>query len=444
MSFNQFLPAVRPVSAIVAAVAFCMGTAAVAAEAGRVVFVAGEAGTASKALSIGDAVQEGDELVTGKNGYVYVRTIDKGLLILRPSSKARIVQYHVDTQVPENSRVKLELLSGVARAVSGEAVKKARHNFRFNTPVAAIGVRGTDFTVFTNQELSSVTVLSGAVVVSGFGGNCLPGGAGPCEHAASRELAAGQAGQMLQVRRGQVEPRLTIGGQTPDAAAPARNDEPVAKTDGTQGGVTLDPLKADLLNQGIVRQTNVTPPVTPVPPLIEMPIAEIPVASRLLWGRWEPVQGRAPTLAAADIAAAAPLARSGSYAIYRTPGATFQSPEQGSMGFSLAQSEALVRNEATSSVTMATLQNGKLNVDFGKATFATSFDLVNNNQTYALMAEGTVSRDGQLTGNSQFNKPTNMNVTGALGHQDGGNAAYIFSSRLDPSKVANGVTYWVK
>ncbi|MBB3220864.1 FecR family protein [Pseudoduganella umbonata] len=436
---------------MLAVAAFVLSAGAWAAEAGRVVFVSGEAGTVGKPLAVGDAVQEGDELVTGKNGYVYVRTVDQGLLILRPSSKARIVQYHVDTQVPENTRVKLELVTGVARAVSGEAVKKARQNFRFNTPVAAIGVRGTDFTVFTDQETSSVAVTAGAVVVSGFGGNCAPGGTGPCEHAASRELAAGQPGQMLQVRRGQTQPRLTVGGSTPNTVAPPRNDEPVAKADGVQGVPVLDPLKADLLNQSVVRQNNVPqqPEPQPLPPQIgpSTPIVEVPPElpqAQLLWGRWEAVNGKAPTLAAADTAAATPVARSGSYAIYRTPGTTFQSPEQGSIGFSLAQSEAIVRNEATSAVTMATLQNGKLNVDFGKATFATSFDLIDNQQTFALQAEGKVSRDGQLSGNSQFNKPTNMNVTGAIAGPDGSSAAYIFSSRLDPARVANGVTQWVK
>lgn len=35
-----------------------------------------------------------------------------------------------------------------------------------HTPVAAIGVRGTDFTVFTSSETSSVSVASGGIVES--------------------------------------------------------------------------------------------------------------------------------------------------------------------------------------------------------------------------------------------------------------------------------------
>jgi hypothetical protein len=171
-----------------------MGANAYAGEAGRIVFVTGEVYADSRRAALNDAVREGQELSTGKDGYVYLKTADDGLLILRPASRARIVAYHVDRQVPSNTHVKLELLSGVARSVSGTAVKQARQNFRFNTPVAAIGVRGTDFTVFTDQESSSVTVLSGAIVVSGFGGACLPTGGGPCEHTASRGVG-GRSGR---------------------------------------------------------------------------------------------------------------------------------------------------------------------------------------------------------------------------------------------------------
>lgn len=130
-----------------------------AAEAGRIVLVHGTAQVANRTLALGDAVAEGDEIATGKDGYVYLRTVDNGLLILRPSSRARIVTYHVDRQNPANTRIKFELLSGVARSVSGEAVKLARQNFRFNTPVAAIGVRGTDFTVYTDQQTSRKSVV---------------------------------------------------------------------------------------------------------------------------------------------------------------------------------------------------------------------------------------------------------------------------------------------
>ena len=148
---------------LVAALLACAAHAA-HADAGKIIFVAGNAKAGEQAAREGAAVAEGQLLSTGSDGFIYVKTVDNGLFILRPNTRARIVTYHIDQKNPANTRIKLELLSGVARSKSGEAVKLARQNFRFNTPVAAIGVRGTDFTVFTDDETSRVAVISGGVV----------------------------------------------------------------------------------------------------------------------------------------------------------------------------------------------------------------------------------------------------------------------------------------
>jgi hypothetical protein len=430
--------------------------AAVAGEAGRIVFVTGDVKAGNKTAVLGEAVQEGAEIVTGKDGYIYLKTVDDGLLILRPASRARIDAYHIDSKDPANSRVKLELLSGVARSVSGKGVKAARQNFRFNTPVAAIGVRGTDFTVFTDQQTSNVTVLAGAIVVSGFGGSCAASGGGPCEHAASRELAAGQLGQMLQVRSGQTEPKLISAGTVaPDAVAPPRPDEPAAKSaastpSASTGETSLDPLKADGLLQRIV-QVNTTTPVAPADPVTPVtPVApttpEVPALpdSEIVWGRWAAVAGNSANISTTAQAAAGSqrVAMNQYYAIYRTQGADWQTPLQGSASFSMRQGEAVVQNDATGVISAATLENGKLQVDFAKASFTTSVDLLTGSERFNLRSSGSVARDGLLGGAATNGSTINMNINGTLGaHND---AAYLFYSRLDATRTANGITYWTK
>lgn len=436
--------------------ALLVGANAYAGEAGRIVFVTGEVYADSRRAALNDAIQEGQELSTGKDGYVYLKTADDGLLILRPASRARIVAYHVDRQVPSNTHVKLELLSGVARSVSGTAVKQARQNFRFNTPVAAIGVRGTDFTVFTDQESSSVTVLSGAIVVSGFGGACLPTGGGPCEHTASRELAAGQGGQMLKVKRGETAPQLlNSGSAAPDALSPPRSDEP-SKSNGAGQALSepgLDAQKAAQVIQQVRNSVSATKnnndqPTVTVPPteIITNPPVVTPTlpVSQLIWGRWTAVAEQAPTIDAAPLLAAGGkrVAYGPYYTIVRTSGADWEIPQQGSVGFVLRDSEAFVMNSATQTASAATLQNGRLQVDFDKRTFSTGFDLLNSGQTFKLQATGYVGTTGELSGNFQSVQGTNMSIGGTLGANN--NAAYIFSSRLDDKRTANGVTYWTK
>src|ERR1700741_917885 len=78
-------------------------------EAGRVIFVTGQVQLANHAAVVDSAVQEGDEVTTGADGYVYMKTTDEGFLILRPNSKARVVTYQVDKANPSNTHVKLEL-----------------------------------------------------------------------------------------------------------------------------------------------------------------------------------------------------------------------------------------------------------------------------------------------------------------------------------------------
>ena len=469
--FNSLCSDVRLLcGAFLIVVTVAAGTAA-AGEAGRIVFVSGEVTTDNKVAVLGEAVLEGDEIVTGKTGYIYLKTVDDGLLILRPGSRARIVAYHIDSENPNNTRVKLELLSGVARSVSGTGVKAARQNFRFNTPVAAIGVRGTDFTVFTDQRISNVTVLSGAIVVSGFSGSCAPGGAGPCEHAASRELVAGQLGQMLQVKSGQAEPKLiSAGGATPDAVAPPRPDEPTAKPAAASptasvSETSLDPHKADSLLQQVKVTTTlpvvpvapilpVAPAVSVVPavpdvPVIEKPEVVIPPvpampSSEIVWGRWAAVAGQGANVVASEQAAKGSqrVATNQYYSIYRTKGADWQTPTQGTASFAMRQGEAVVQNNATGVITSAALENGKLLVDFASATFTTSLDLVTGAQRFKFNSTGGVGRDGQLGGSATNGSTINMNVNGTLGAKN--DAAYLFYSRLDAARVANGVTYWSK
>lgn len=439
-----------------------------AAEAGKVIFAAGAAQVADKAGAEGTPVQEGELLSTGADGFLYVKTIDNGLFILRPNTKAKIVSYHVDAKNPANTRIKLELISGIARSKSGDAVKQARQNFRFNTPVAAIGVRGTDFTVYTDQDSSRVTVLTGGVVVSGFADGCRPEGGGPCEGGASRELFAAQRGQLLQVKRGQTAPQLMqVSGNGPDQVSPPRADEPVAKTGGSatpsldaRKGETIEKL-ANQIQQQPSKPTDpvVLPPAPPVetkPPVVEVPVEqpkpEAPQVPQLPerkieWGRWYALNDKPATIII-DRSSGGELATAGEYAITRAEsGREYVAPERGSVAFVLKDGEATIRSaDKISSTNTAELTNGLLAVDFGKASFVTSFDVMNGSETIGMKAAGNVAQNGRF-GNSlvdQFRNPesNNMEVNGFLNNENGGTAAYVFKGTLKDNREIEGVTAW--
>lgn len=409
-----------------------------AAEAGRIVFVAGDAKLAGQPITRGQAIHEGDEIGTGGNGYIHLKTIDNGILILRPNSRARITTYHIDTQNPANTQIKLELLDGVARSISGDAVKQARQNFRFNTPVAAIGVRGTDFTAFTDQGTTRITVASGGIVVSGFGGACSPQGAGPCEGATSRELFSEQIGKLLQVRSSQPMPQLLpASGIAPDLTAPPGSNEPGLKGASAASNAARASSEVSLDAQKSAGLLNATP-VTPAP---------APQYQQIVWGRWQPLLDQAATVGIATIAGpdGRVLAVNSHYVLARTSGVEWSMPSQGSMDFALKQSEALIVNPAAGTQMPASLENGRLQVNFAKSTFATGFDLVSTQgERFGFKALGDVSSNGQLLGASQFSGTSNMTVKGAVGPEGGGSAAYIFQGGIDNNRQAVGGTSWVK
>ena len=417
----------------------------VAAEAGRVVFTAGDARIEQRAAQAGDSVQEGEALHTGAEGYIYVKTADQGFLILRPDSSARFVAYRIDAAHPENTRIKIELLSGVARHVSGEAVKAARQNFRFNTPVGAIGVRGTDFTVYTDQDVSRISVAAGGVVVSGFGGACSPDGSGPCESAQSRELFAAARGQILQLNRGQPAPQVLRGSDAaPDQAKPPRKDEPAATTSNAADSVNLDALKTAQISELASTAAARAVPLPAAPAVPSAPVISLPdTPAQVVWGRWQPVLDQGSEIDLGKMQKAYDLlAMSGNYVILRDQKAVWQPPVQSAAGFTLNAYQATFLDETTRAYTAVKIENGQLDVSFAKSTFATRFDLVNQSERFARQAQGTVTRDGRLAGNGQFEAPTNMAVQGVLSSDKGLAAAYVFQTRIDDRRVASGVTAW--
>ncbi len=419
-----------------------------AADAARVVFAVGEAQVAGRPARVGDIVSEGQQLTTSRDGYLYLETLDNGFFILRPNSAGQIVTYQIDAANPANSRIKLELTKGVARHISGTAVKASRQNFRFNTPVAAIGVLGTDFTVFANQETTRIAVLSGGVVVGPLTGACAPGGFGPCGGPDSRELFASKIGQTLQINRGQAPVLLKGIDAVPDSVAPPRADEPTGNT-GSKTTVSgsaptisttapasvslatnssLDPIRAKQLSQ-LSNQAG-TQALTSVG------------SQPLIWGRWQPLLDKTIEVDVAALQAANQLIAINNYfAIMRSRDTTWQMPTQTTLGFALQQAQAAITNQTSGQVSIAKVENALLQLDFAKSSFFTRFDLVNQNERIQLQNNGEVSADGKLYGGNQQLRPNNMDVRGALAN-DNRSAAYIFQSRLDDSRLASGVTVW--
>jgi len=402
---------------------------ATAAESARVVFASGDVWISESPVVVGAAVAEGDVIRTGVSGHVYLKTIDGGFFILRPGSVGRIDVYQVDSQEPSNTRIRIQVDVGVVRHISGPAVTHARENFRLNTPVAAIGVRGTDFSVFTTDEVSRVIVHSGGVVVSPFAGSCVASTYGPCEGEFSRELFGAQAGVILQVSRDQTAPQFLQDEKlSPDLMAPPMPGEP-SKME-PDGGVSAD------------KQTALD--LSPVKTSVIDNVSASPGGSTLRWGRWEVVLGQDKTLSMAEALQTHQLiATNRGFAVLREREGVWRRPSQNSISFALQDGSAVIHDERTGAGALASVQEGSLAVNFANLTFSTSMKLVSGQDSFALRASGVVTNEGRFYSSIPMLSPSNMSVRGALGN-DNSDVAYLFQSRLDAARVASGITYWTR
>lgn len=100
---------------------------------------------AERALRRRDPVYLGDTVLVGDNGFAQIRFIDGGLASLRPSSELRIRDYRFAGAEDGNERAVLDLVKGGLRTITGAIGRTNRENYKVETPVATIGIRGTHY-----------------------------------------------------------------------------------------------------------------------------------------------------------------------------------------------------------------------------------------------------------------------------------------------------------
>lgn len=84
-----------------------------------------------------------DLVTTGISSVTQLRMIDGGMLSLQPESELTVNQY-LFNESTQSGNVSMTLIKGGLRTVTG-ALNKASNNYKMNTPVASIGVRGTHY-----------------------------------------------------------------------------------------------------------------------------------------------------------------------------------------------------------------------------------------------------------------------------------------------------------
>ena len=483
----------KPTRLLLAAFALCVlarGAAAVAVPAvvGEASLVIGVAHVAAadgvvRPVARGTLVREGDRIETDAGGHVHLRFVDGARLSVRPSSRLHIENYAHSDQQPELNAIKFRLDVGVVRSITGAWGEASRERFRLNTPVAAIGVKGTDFIASSDADKTLASVFTGAIVVAPLSSKGCAASLGPCQSGREKLLSETMKGQMIALYNLDTTPQIVAlaesmsagrapapGETRPTAQAVVQPVKPMATESVPASSATSNVNDKTVNNQTLVAivtssqaKITVTPPtpeptppvvVVPTPPVVVVPTPPVvvvvvppaplppPTVSQLQWGRmpWAAVLSADTLSVALEQATASGRASTlgnGAFSLFRDNpmGAQFAATEA-SAQFRLAGGTGLLAFEQGRKVEAVTVSGGALSVDFARATFDTSVTVSSPRLgTDTVAANGLVRPNGFMLGQGG-----NAYVAGALS-LDGKEAAYFFDKAL-PAGNVSGITVW--
>jgi hypothetical protein len=245
----------RPIKArffVVLAAAMIGSADAAAATAGAFQFVAGDvrlilANGAERPARKGTPIAAGDTVATARDSTAQIKMGDGGILVVQPTSRLTVVEFRYAGIEDGSERVVYRLEAGGFRAITGAIGHTHKDNYLIETPIAHMGVRGTDhesyyFPVGASNNGAPVSpgvynkVNVGAAFIRNEAGEVLirPSQAG---YAASAKDAPGLLVAIPTFFNRATPPRPAQ--LNPGAARVAAATVPVEQTVSTTGGLNL-------------------------------------------------------------------------------------------------------------------------------------------------------------------------------------------------------------
>jgi len=372
-------------------------------------------------------IRAGDKIETNAGGHVHVRFADGGLVSVRPLSRLHIEDYR-NADAQNLAAIKFRLDEGVVRSVTGQWGEANRDRFRLNTPVAAIGIKGTDFVVKAQGVSTLASVNTGAIVMAPLEGACIAG-LGPCADERSILLSADMQGKMAEyLKQGEKSaPRLV-----PYVDLLAR---------GSGGSVMADQRHSEIPTGEVAGKAN--PKSDEVASKIidtqgkNAPGPLVWLHNELEWN----VPSNTISTRFDEASAAGRKVVIGNFFInlYRdeTTAKEF-APQASSASFNLTSASAnyVPVGDLSRGTEKVSISDAKLTVNFSNSTMATQMNLSSpslGKEPFA--ASANVTSQGLFVSNT-----TNQQMAGAFSN-DGRQAGYLFEKRLNTGTVS-GLTLW--
>ena len=383
----------------------------------------------------GSTIQVGDTIQTEMGGHVHLRFVDGGRVSVRPSSRLQVENYEHSAQQPQLSAIKFKLQEGVVRSITGTWGEAARERFRLNTPLAAIGVKGTDFVVRANPDATAATVFAGAIAVAPLQGSCI-NTLGPCLNGTEKLLSEDMKGQMVELARLQTSPRL-VPAVDLMASSLAQVSAPIAQTKPQATDSTV--LVAAGGDNPLLNESRVATVVTALG--AEASVAPSPTLgwARFAWAQKLSGDDFSQQFDAAMLKGSERLGGNGAYTLLRQSAdgqVTAFAPVSGKAQFQLASIAGSVIRDEGKTFEAVQLNAASLGVDFTRSTFTTSVQV-----TGPQLGVSTVNAAGAISPAGMFQATSgNASLQGGLS-ANGREAGYAFQKGVTGG-VLSGVTLW--
>ena len=419
-------------------------------------------GKLSRTVKPGSQVRVHDQIVTSTNGHVHIRFVDDALISVRPDSRLEITRYDYDPARPALSTVKFDLIEGITRAISGKAAKAARQRFRLNTPIAAIGVRGTDFTVSAKAGSTRALVNEGSIVLAPFSEDCRADAFGPCG-TNSIELSSATM-EVIELDGSTPLPRLVPATDAQNMTAmrtgvqqAIRSSQGADEASGAgDSGVRVEELSAVLVTDNAASDLADTasdladtasdladvasllpsqPEFTPEQAIVIADVAD----RQLIWGRYAGagLDGQERITLSLDEAQLGREITVGNfdYGLFRS-GNGSKRLDSGLTVVSFGLSSAQAFYNSSSGVVAMEVGGGTLDINFQENSFATLLNL-----NHYLTGELNFTASGRLFDGGYFHSRTDGKTIAGAVSLDGSEAGYFFEQQLLQGDI-QGLTLW--
>jgi hypothetical protein len=432
-------------AALVGTVSLVLGRATIESGSGKL----------SRTVKPGSQVRVHDQIVTSTNGHVHIRFVDDALISVRPDSRLEITRYDYDPARPALSTVKFDLIEGITRAISGKAAKAARQRFRLNTPIAAIGVRGTDFTVSAKAGSTRALVNEGSIVLAPFSEDCRADAFGPCG-TNSIELSSATM-EVIELDGSTPLPRLVPATDAQNMTAmrtgvqqAIRSSQGADEASGAEdNGVRVEELSAVLVTDNaasdladaasdLADAASLLPSQPEFTPEQAIVIADV-ADRQLIWGRYAGagLDGQERITLSLDEAQLGREISVGNfdYGLFRS-GNGSKRLDSGLTVVSFGLRSAQAFYNSSSGVVAMEVGGGTLDINFQENSFATLLNLNHN-----LTGELNFTASGRLFDGGYFHSRTDGKTIAGAVSLDGSEAGYFFEQQLLQGDI-QGLTLW--